>query len=156
MRWQRGIRTMNILVFVGILSFSWGFPSQPRKQKLQDSLTQGRSRKALHVYVLTIGLCFTYSFNPNLLYKINQWLHIRFFINLLDDVVHIFWDIISMEWFWFSLNLLRKRETLYFWVNENTYECSNKAVVFCNRGGITRITIIIFSGFSLGLLFYFK
>ncbi|XP_022340488.2 uncharacterized protein LOC111135072 [Crassostrea virginica] len=31
---------MNILVFVGILSFSWGFPSQPRKQKLQDSLTQ--------------------------------------------------------------------------------------------------------------------
>lgn len=32
---------MNILVFVGLLSYSWAFPSQPRKQKLQDSLTQG-------------------------------------------------------------------------------------------------------------------
>ena len=78
---------MNILVFVGILSFSWGFPSQPRKQKLQDSLTQGKSRKALRTY---FGLCFMYSFNQNLLYNIIQWLHIRFFINLLDDLVHIF------------------------------------------------------------------
>lgn len=31
---------MNILVFVGLLSYAWAFPSQPRKQKLQDSLTQ--------------------------------------------------------------------------------------------------------------------